>query len=183
MTAPLGVQGDLNALDPNTTGPIRLRALLTALALSPGPVRLPPAPCATVPPEVRWFLAGPTSVELVCDDPITLAHTAGMFTPHHAAVPAARWVVTILRTASLDAAPRAFAGTPLIPVAPDIRAQFHHHDALGDTWWITTPDLIIHNGPRSRWVGIRYTDPAAARSWAPRLVGRLLAARSDGHTR
>ncbi|MGH3568063.1 MAG: hypothetical protein ACRDRH_18935 [Pseudonocardia sp.] len=49
-------------------------------------------------------------MELICDDAIAVARTTGMFSSRynpqsqHVDVPDGRWVITILRTASLDAA-------------------------------------------------------------------------------
>lgn len=175
MTAPQFADTAPDLPGPDRTGPIRLRALLAALTLTPGPVRLPARPPSAARPGACWFVADRTSVEVVSDDPITLASSAGTFAPHPDAIPSPRWVITVLRTASLDAAPAAFIGTPMIEVAPRIRARYHHDPTLGDSWWIAAPPLIIHNNPRSRWVGVRYTDPAAALDWTPRIIARLLA--------
>jgi hypothetical protein len=162
--------------DPYATGPIRLRALLTALTLVPGPLRVPVLHPPAAPPDERWFVAGRTSIRLVSDDPGTTARTAGTFIAHPRAVASPRWIVTVLRTASLDAAPVAFAGTDRRAIAPGVNARFHSCPILGDSWLITSPPLVIHNNPASRWVGVRYTDPAAAREWASLIVGRLLRA-------
>ncbi|MGH3611733.1 MAG: hypothetical protein ACRDRK_03775 [Pseudonocardia sp.] len=161
------------------TGPIRLRALLTALTLTPGPLGLPARPPSAAVPGACWFVADRTSVELASDDPITLARARGTFTPHPIAVPDARWIITVLRTASLDPAPVAFIGTSLTEIDPGVRARFHTHPTLGDTWWIASPPLIIHNNPRSRWVGIRYTDQPQPVTGHPESPPGYLPTRSD----
>lgn len=124
--------------------------------------------------EVRRFAAGATTVELICDDAIAVARASGVFADHVTTQPGQGWAVSILRTPSLSAAPRAFAGCVSVEIDVGVTALYARHVAFGDAWWVSRHDIVLHNVPPSRRVGVRYTDPRAARSWAPTLVGRLL---------
>lgn len=162
--------------EPHVGAPVvALRAFLASIGLTyaAGPVET--ARRYRAPVEVRRFTAGAVTVELTCDDAIAVARTTGIFAEHVTNRPGPGWQIAILRTPSLSAAPRAFAGSVSIEVNTGITALHAYHANLGDAWWIARHEIVLHNVAPGREVGVRYTDPRAARSWAPTLVGRLLA--------
>ena len=155
--------------DPESTGPIRLHALLHALGL-----RGIPRPHTRPDMTTRLYGDPVASTELRCDDALAVARADEILPvlPPHARRPA--WTVTLVRTYGLDAAPLAFAGTPSIVLPRGVLAQHHRHAAVGDTWWIPHHRVLVHHDRSTSRVGARYVHPDAARYWARLITAHTL---------